>query len=84
MFFITENQQKSILNFSLDSLKSHSNQIQQGFGIDVLKSSNFYHLIASMRELFPGNFGSIAQFILTLSLFKVLQIVQKFLVCKCL
>ena len=31
--------------------------MQQGFGIDFLKSfSNFYHLLVSMREVFPDNF----------------------------
>ena len=45
-------------------------------------SSNFYHLIASTREVFAENFNFIAQFSLTLWLFKVLQIVQKLLVCK--
>ena len=35
-----------------------------------------------MREVFPENFSFIAQFSLTLRLFKVLQIVRKFLVCK--
>ena len=45
-------------------------------------SSNFYHLLASTREAFAENFSFIAQFSLTLWLFKVLQIVQKILVCK--
>ena len=35
-----------------------------------------------MRELFPENVSFIAQFGLTLSLFKVLDIVQKCPVCK--
>ena len=44
-------------------IKGHSSQIQQGSGIDVLKSSsNFYYLIVSMREVFPENFSFIAQF----------------------
>ena len=56
----------------------HSSQIQQGSGIDVLKSSsNFYPLFLSMREIFPANFSSIAQFELTLWLFKVLEIACK-------
>ena len=50
---------------------SHSRQIQQGSEIDVLKSSsNFYHLTVSMREVFPEIFNFIAQFSLTLWLFK--------------
>ena len=61
----------------------HSSQIQQGSGINFLKSSsNFYHLIASMREVFPEYFSFLAQFSLTLWLFKVLQAVQKFPVYK--
>ena len=69
----------------LQNHKGHYSQIQRGFGIDVLKSySNCYHLIFSMREVFPENFSFIAQFSLTLRLFKVLQIVRKFLVCKLL
>ena len=60
----------------------HSSRIQQGFRTDVLKSSsNFYHLIVSMREVFPKDISFIGQFSLTLWLFKVLGIVQKFLVC---
>ena len=56
--------------------QSHSSQIQQGSGISVLKSSsNFYHLIASMREVFPENFSFIAQFSLTLWLLKVVWII---------
>ena len=39
----------------------HSSQIQQGSRIDVLKSSStFYHLIASMREVFPEDFSLMA------------------------
>ena len=50
----------------------HSSQIQQESGIDVLKSSsNFYHLIFSLREVFPENFSFIAQLGLTLWSFKV-------------
>ena len=31
--------------------------MQQGFGIDFLKSfSNCYHLLVSMKEVFPDNF----------------------------
>ena len=61
---------------------SHSSQIQHMSRIDVLKSfSNFYHLIKSMREVFPENFSLIAQFSLTVWLFNVLGIAQKFLVC---
>ena len=60
----------------------HSSQIQQGFRTDVLKSSlNFYNLIVSMREAFLKNISFIAHLSLTLWLFKVLGIVQKFLVC---
>ena len=65
------------------NIKGHSSQIQQGSGIDVLKSSsNFYHLIVSMREVLPENFSFIAQSSLTLWLFKVLGIARKFPVCK--
>ena len=39
----------------------HSSRIQQGFRTDVLKSSNFYHLIVSMREVFPKNISFIGQ-----------------------
>ena len=67
----------------MQNMKGHSSQIQKGFVVDDLKSSsNFYHLIASVREVFPENFSFIAQFSLTLWLFKVLEIVQKFPVCK--
>ena len=60
----------------------YSSRIQQGFRTDVLKSSsNFCHLIVSMREVFPKNISFIGQFNLTLWLFKVLGIVKKFLVC---
>ena len=60
----------------------HSSQIQKGFRTDVIKSSsNFYHLIVSMREVFPKDISFIGQFSLTLWLFKVLGIVQTFLVC---
>ena len=38
-------------------------------------------LLLSMREVFPKNISFIGQFSLTLWLFKVLGIVQKFLVC---
>ena len=55
-----------------ETSKGHSSQIQQGSGIDVVKSSSsFYHLIVSMREVLPENFSFIAQFSLTLWLFKV-------------
>ena len=61
----------------LREVKGHFSQIQQGSGIDVLKSfSNFYHLIVSMREVFPEIVSFITQFSLTLWL-----IVRKFLVC---
>ena len=61
----------------------HCSQIQQGSGINVLKSSsNFHHLIISTREVFPEIFSFIAQSSLPLWLFIVLEIVQKFLVCK--
>ena len=67
----------------MQNMKGHSSQIQKGFVVDDLKSSSiFYHLIASVREVFPENFSFIAQFSLTLWLFKVLEIVQKFPVCK--
>ena len=37
--------------------KGHSTQVQQGSRIKVLKfSSNFYHLLVSMREVFPEKF----------------------------
>ena len=63
----------------------HSSQIHQGSGMEyITSSSNFYHLIASMREVFAEILSFIAQFNLTLWLFKVLQIVWKFLVCKLL
>ena len=49
-----------------DFLQGHSSQIHEGSGIDVLKSSsNFYHLIVSMREVFPENLSFIAQFSVT-------------------
>ena len=71
--------QKGYINSLLPM--GHSSRIQQGFRTDVLKSSsNFYHLIVSMREVFPKNISFIGQFSLTLWLFKVLGIVQKFLV----
>ena len=64
-------------------LQAFCRQIQQGPGIDGLKSSsNFYHLIVSIREVFPENVSFIAQFSLFLWLFKVLGIVRKYLVCK--
>ena len=45
---------------------SHCKKIQQGPIIDVLKSSsNFYHLIVSMIEVFPENFSLIAKFRVT-------------------
>ena len=83
-FFIVLSNLWTTCNFWLSLwLKGHSRQISQGFRIDVFKSSsNFYCLIVSMREVFPENFNFIAQFSLTLWLFKVLGIVQKFLVCK--
>ena len=41
-------------------LLGHFSQIQQGSGIDALKSStNFYHLIVFTREVFPENFSFI-------------------------
>ena len=66
--------QKGYTNFLLPI--GHSSRIQQGLRTDVL-----YHLIFSMRELFPKNISFIGQFSLTLWLFKVLWIFQKFLVC---
>ena len=44
----------------------HFSQVQQGPGMDVLKSSNFYDLIASMRTVSSENFSFIAQFSLFL------------------
>ena len=68
---------------SCQSHEGHSNQNQQRSRIDVFKSSsNFYHLLVSVREVFPENISFIAQFSLTLWLFKVLGIVLKFTVCK--
>ena len=71
-------------NFNyLNKVLGHSSHIQQGSRLNVLRSSsNFYHLITSMREVFPENFNFVAQFSLTLWLFKVLQNVRKFPVCK--
>ena len=40
------------------------------------------YIIGSMREVFPENFGFIAQFNLNSWLFKVFEIVLKFPVCK--
>ena len=68
---------------SLTNPMDRYSQIQQGSRIDVLKSpSNFYNLFVSIREVFPENFSFIAQFSLTLRLFKVFGIVQKFPFCK--
>ena len=47
--------------------EGHSSQIHQGSGMEyITSSSNFYHLIASMREIFAEILSSIAQFNLTL------------------
>ena len=76
---------KSILEvyfISTKVKKGHSIQIQQWSGINVFKSSNFCHLLVSMRELFPENLSFISQFSLTLQMFEVIGIVWKFLVCK--
>ena len=54
----------------MHELLSHSSQIQQGSGSDLKSSSSFYHLIVSMKEVFPENFSFIVQFSLTLWLFK--------------
>ena len=57
----------------------HSRQIQQVFGIDVLRSSsNFYQLMAFMTEVLSEKFSLIAQFSLTLLLFKVYRLSKSF------
>ena len=54
------------IKFQETTYGCHSTQIQQGYGIDGLKSSSyFYHSIASMRQVFPEHFSVIAKFSLT-------------------
>ena len=52
-----------MISFDYDLNGGHSSQIQQKPGIDILKSSsNFYHLIASMGEVFPDTLGILLEY----------------------
>ena len=52
-----------MISFDYDLNGGHSSQIQQKPGIDILKSSsNFYHLIASMGEVFPDTQGILLEY----------------------
>ena len=64
---------------NLHKMHGHLSHIQQGSEIDVLiSSSKFYHLIVSVKEVFPENFSFLVQFSLTLQLLKVLGVAKNF------